>query len=62
MVRPFACGWRFSGRTVTSTVSPMTMARWAVIVFVRCTPPMAGKGNAGSAIACRCIGKPRMWG
>ena len=61
-VRPLACGWRFSGCTVTSRVSPTAIGRWVVMVLVRCTPPMAGKGNAGSVITFRCSGKPRMCG
>ena len=53
---PFGCGWAGPTLHVTPSVSPMAMARWAVMEFSRCTVPIAGAGNAGSLMIAICSG------
>ena len=53
---PFGCGLAGPTLAVTPSVSPMAMARWAVMEFSRCTVPIAGAGNAGSLMIAICSG------
>ena len=59
---PLAWGRRFSARAVTWSFSCTVTGRCWVMVFSRCTVPIAGNGNDASVMIAMCSPKASMCG